>query len=191
MRRSSPTRRGSIRTAVRGHSRPQGTWRGKWLGYESKVPYERMTLDEIKALPVANLAADDAHLYLWTTNGFLRAGYEVVEAWGFKPSTLLTWCKSTDGDRARRRLHDHHGVRHLRPSWFAQSRCAAGTRRGSPSSGHTTRTALRLTQRSLRGSSTSLSRFRLVPTWSCSLGVLGSVGTTWGNESLGTAEMIA
>lgn len=74
-----------------------GNWRGKWLGYESKVPYSRMSLDEIKALSVAAWAESDAHLYLWTTNGFLRDAYTVVEAWGFKPSTLLTWCKAPMG----------------------------------------------------------------------------------------------
>ncbi len=74
-----------------------GNWTGKWLGYESKVPYDRMTLDAIRALPVRALAEDDAHLYLWTTNRFLRDAYEVVEAWGFKPSTLLTWCKAPMG----------------------------------------------------------------------------------------------
>ena len=74
-----------------------GNWKGKWLGYESRVPYERMTLDEIRALPVQSLAADDAHLYLWTTNGFLRDAFSVAEAWGFKFSTLLTWCKAPMG----------------------------------------------------------------------------------------------
>lgn len=75
-----------------------GNWKGKWLGYESKVPYDRMTLDDIKALKVSDLAHDDGcHLYLWTTNGFLRQGYDVVEAWGFKPSTLLTWAKAPMG----------------------------------------------------------------------------------------------
>lgn len=74
-----------------------GNWRGKWLGYESGLPYERMTLQGIKALPVPDLAAVDAHLYLWTTNGFLRRAYEVVDAWGFRPSALLTWCKAPMG----------------------------------------------------------------------------------------------
>lgn len=74
-----------------------GNWRGKWLGYESKLPYERMSLDEIRDLPVAELAEPDAHLYLWTTNGFLRDAYGVVDAWGFKFSTLLTWCKAPMG----------------------------------------------------------------------------------------------
>jgi N6-adenosine-specific RNA methylase IME4 len=33
--------------------------------------YRSMTVDELCALPVGELAADDAHLHLWTTNGFL------------------------------------------------------------------------------------------------------------------------
>jgi N6-adenosine-specific RNA methylase IME4 len=74
-----------------------GNWRGKWLGYESKVPYERMTLEEIRALPVAEWAEDDAHLYLWTTNGFLREAFSVVDAWGFKFSTALVWAKAPMG----------------------------------------------------------------------------------------------
>jgi N6-adenosine-specific RNA methylase IME4 len=56
-----------------------------------------MTLAEIKALPVANLAERDAHLYLWTTNRFLVDAYGVAATWGFVPSTLLTWCKAPMG----------------------------------------------------------------------------------------------
>lgn len=74
-----------------------GSWGEKSVGRSSKVPYARMSLDDIKALPVPELLEDDAHLYLWTTNGFLRRSYEVVEAWGFNPSTLLTWCKAPMG----------------------------------------------------------------------------------------------
>lgn len=76
---------------------PGGGW-ARSVGYVSRVPYERMTLDAISALPVGSLAEPDgAHLYLWTTNGFLRDAYGVAEAWGFKPSTLLTWCKQPMG----------------------------------------------------------------------------------------------
>jgi N6-adenosine-specific RNA methylase IME4 len=56
-----------------------------------------MTADEIAALPVAELADSDAHLYLWTTNGYLRRSFEIVEGWGFRPSTVLTWCKPPRG----------------------------------------------------------------------------------------------
>jgi N6-adenosine-specific RNA methylase IME4 len=56
-----------------------------------------MTLTEIGALPVAELAEPDAHLYLWTTSRFLEDAYGVVRAWGFRPAQLLTWCKPPMG----------------------------------------------------------------------------------------------
>jgi len=52
-----------------------------------------MTLDAIKALPIGDLAAPDAHLWLWTTNAFLDAAFDVVRAWGFKYLTTVTWVK--------------------------------------------------------------------------------------------------
>ncbi|GAA1760281.1 MT-A70 family methyltransferase [Nostocoides vanveenii] len=55
--------------------------------------YNLMTLDRIKAMPVADLAADDAHLWLWVTNATLRHGYDVAEAWGFTVRSPLTWVK--------------------------------------------------------------------------------------------------
>jgi len=61
------------------------------------LPYPSMTLDEITALPVADLAADHAHLLLWTTNRYLVSAYSVAEAWGFRPSQLLTWGKPPAG----------------------------------------------------------------------------------------------
>lgn len=61
------------------------------------LAYAQMTLDEIKALNVEANAADDAHLYLWTTNRYLEASYDVARAWGFKPSTVLVWCKAPRG----------------------------------------------------------------------------------------------
>lgn len=64
----------------------------------SPIPYETMSLDEIKALPVADLSdASGAHLYLWTTNTHLRHAWDVCEAWGFRYSTLLVWCKRPMG----------------------------------------------------------------------------------------------
>jgi N6-adenosine-specific RNA methylase IME4 len=55
--------------------------------------YPLMTLDRIKAMPVAELAEGDAHLWLWTTNATLRHGYDVAEAWGFTVRSPLTWVK--------------------------------------------------------------------------------------------------
>jgi N6-adenosine-specific RNA methylase IME4 len=56
--------------------------------------YNLMTLDEIKAMPVADLAdPESSHCWLWVTNATLRHGYDVLEAWGFTPRSPLTWCK--------------------------------------------------------------------------------------------------
>jgi N6-adenosine-specific RNA methylase IME4 len=61
------------------------------------VPYPTLSVGEIANLPVRDLAEKDAHLYLWTINAYLEDAYRVARAWGFKPSTLLTWCKRPNG----------------------------------------------------------------------------------------------
>lgn len=56
--------------------------------------YATMTLDEIKALPVADLADEEsAHLYLWVPNALLPDGLAVMEAWGFTYKGNLIWEK--------------------------------------------------------------------------------------------------
>jgi N6-adenosine-specific RNA methylase IME4 len=70
--------------------------RERELGF-NPTPYPTMTLDEIKALPVGAMAAPGAHLYLWTTPGFLWSAREVAERWGFRVSKVLTWCKAPMG----------------------------------------------------------------------------------------------
>lgn len=61
------------------------------------LAYEQMPLGDIANLDVKALAAADSHLYLWTTNKYLRDAYTVAEEWGFRPSVVLTWCKSVRG----------------------------------------------------------------------------------------------
>lgn len=71
----------------------------KWAsnGASRPLAYRTMTLQDIAALPVTDLADDSAHLYIWTINAYVEQTYEVARAWGFKPSTLLTWCKPPNG----------------------------------------------------------------------------------------------
>lgn len=59
----------------------------------ASMHYDLMTLERIMAMPVADLAAENAHLWLWVTNATLRDGYDVAEAWGFKVRSPLTWVK--------------------------------------------------------------------------------------------------
>lgn len=62
-----------------------------------KLAYSSMTLDEIKALPVADLG-DNTRCFLWVTNRYLHDGPDVLRAWGFEPQTkVLVWCKPPMG----------------------------------------------------------------------------------------------
>jgi N6-adenosine-specific RNA methylase IME4 len=55
--------------------------------------YGTMNLSEIMALPVADLADDPAHLYLWVPNALLPEGLKVMEAWGFQYKSNIIWHK--------------------------------------------------------------------------------------------------
>lgn len=59
----------------------------------TEVPYSFMSLDQIKDLPVGELADEQAHLYLWSTRRNFREGVaaEVARAWGFEPCGELIW----------------------------------------------------------------------------------------------------
>jgi N6-adenosine-specific RNA methylase IME4 len=59
--------------------------------------YKTMTVDEIAALPIQQLAEEKAHLHLWTTNGFLRDAFRVMDAWGFEYKSVFVWCKPQMG----------------------------------------------------------------------------------------------
>jgi N6-adenosine-specific RNA methylase IME4 len=94
--RRGPTDSRGVYTAKSGRT-VDGAWWGRHRGETIKLPYETMTVPEISALPVGDIAEQDAHLYVWTTNRFLEATYEIVRNWGFRPAQLLTWCKPPMG----------------------------------------------------------------------------------------------
>lgn len=55
--------------------------------------YPTMELEEIFELPIRELAASTAHLYLWVPNALLAEGLEVMRRWGFTYKTNLVWYK--------------------------------------------------------------------------------------------------
>ncbi len=59
--------------------------------------YATMTFEEIAAVPVGDLAEKNAHIYLWITNRSLPKGFLLLEEWGFRYVTALTWCKPSIG----------------------------------------------------------------------------------------------
>lgn len=64
----------------------------KWRSTTTPT-YGALSVDEINSLPVRDLAAPDAHLYCWAVLPLMAEAFDAVRAWGFKPSTMLTWCK--------------------------------------------------------------------------------------------------
>ncbi len=63
----------------------------------ARPSYATMPIDEIRALPVGDLAERNAHIYLWITNRSLPKGFDLLDAWGFRYITTLTWCKPSPG----------------------------------------------------------------------------------------------
>ena len=60
--------------------------------------YDTMSLDKIKALPIADLAADDCALFLWVVNPQLHGALDVIRSWGFQYKTVaFTWVKQNRG----------------------------------------------------------------------------------------------
>lgn len=55
--------------------------------------YSTMSLEEICSLPVAEIAAENSHLYLWVPNALLPEGLEVMKAWGYRYVTNIIWAK--------------------------------------------------------------------------------------------------
>ena len=55
--------------------------------------YPTMTISDIKALPVYELASICSHLYLWVPNALLPDGLEVMRSWGFEYKTNIIWEK--------------------------------------------------------------------------------------------------
>jgi N6-adenosine-specific RNA methylase IME4 len=71
----------------------------KLLGHTTTggVPYPTMSIKEIMALPVREIADGDCQLWLWATNSHLHDAFHVMEAWGFRYVTTLTWVKTQMG----------------------------------------------------------------------------------------------
>lgn len=61
------------------------------------LPYPIMSVKDICELPVKNISADDAYLFMWVTNKHLPNAFEIIKSWGFTYSTTLVWCKKPMG----------------------------------------------------------------------------------------------
>jgi N6-adenosine-specific RNA methylase IME4 len=67
--------------------------------WKRELGYPTMTVDEIAALPVADLAEAEAHLYLWIPDRWLidGDGGRLARSWGFDPLRCIIWAKKGYG----------------------------------------------------------------------------------------------
>lgn len=63
----------------------------------AKPDYHTMPIEEIERLPVGEIADENCHLYLWVTNRSLPKAFRLIDAWGFRYITCLTWVKPSIG----------------------------------------------------------------------------------------------
>ena len=76
---------------------PPWQYRNSGTRAAAKRHYGCMSIEDLAALPVARLADDDAHLYLWTTTSHLPHTFDLMRAWGFEYRNQYIWCKPRIG----------------------------------------------------------------------------------------------
>jgi N6-adenosine-specific RNA methylase IME4 len=77
---------------------PAWTYRMYSEAGEAKSPqaqYDTMSVAQIKAMPVLDLASENCLLWLWAVNPMLPQALDVLSGWGFEFKTAGTWLKTT------------------------------------------------------------------------------------------------
>jgi N6-adenosine-specific RNA methylase IME4 len=134
-------------------------------------------------------AEDDAHLYLWTTNAFMVEAHDVARAWGFQPKTICTWVKVSVGGRVSMKTGYYfrgateHFLFAVRGSLRLKATEALPTAYLWPRTPHSTKpdAFYDLVEKASPGPYCEMFARR---------GRLGD-WSYWGNESFGTAELVA
>jgi N6-adenosine-specific RNA methylase IME4 len=168
LRPAPPLPDGTFATVV---ADPPWSWAADFGDGLARDHYPSLSMEEIAALPVAELAAPDAHLYLWVPAAKLADGLQAVEAWGFTYRTELVWLKRGLGLGTWFRVGTESILFATRgslrtspnvPNWFEAPR---GRHSQKPED------FFRLVQRASPGPYLELFARRARPGW-----------TTWGNE---------
>lgn len=74
---------------------PPWRYADKGCNGAAEAHYSTMALEDICKLPVCQLAAPDAVLFLWATYPMLREAFQVIDAWGFKYKSIgFQWVKT-------------------------------------------------------------------------------------------------
>jgi N6-adenosine-specific RNA methylase IME4 len=78
--------------------------------HRAVYPYATMSIAQISALRVAELAHEDCILWLWTTNFHMREALSLAAGWGFEDKTILTWFRDRIGYGAWLRNQTEHCI---------------------------------------------------------------------------------
>jgi|694.fasta_scaffold91441_6 N6-adenosine-specific RNA methylase IME4/ParB-like chromosome segregation protein Spo0J len=68
--------------------------------------YNSMSIEELCALPIKDIAEKDAVLFLWITSPKLNLFLQLMEAWGFEYKTSFVW------DKVKHNMGHYNSVRH-------------------------------------------------------------------------------
>src|SRR3990167_584411 len=74
--------------------------------HEQRDHYKLLTEKEIAAMPVKDIAEDNAVLFLWVTSPILEEAFEVIKAWGFEYKASFVW------DKVKHNMGHYNSVRH-------------------------------------------------------------------------------
>jgi len=98
------------------------------------LEYRTLSREELLKLPVKDIMADDAHLYLWSTSSHLHEALHLMSAWGFTYKTLIPWIKRTKNGKL------HFGMGHYFRA--AHEPCLFGVRGSLKTATNNTRNVL-------------------------------------------------
>jgi len=66
---------------------------GGTMGSGAETKYPTMSIEEICALPISDIACKNSVLFLWATVPLMPEAFRVMGAWGYKYKTMITWRK--------------------------------------------------------------------------------------------------
>ena len=69
----------------------------KQIRTERELPYDTMTIEQMKGLNIKQISESDCACFMWVTDSHLKQGIELLESWGFKYKTIVfIWKKITN-----------------------------------------------------------------------------------------------
>ena len=151
------------------------------LSRRGVTPYPTMGVEEVMALPVPTLMHEDALVWLWATNLHLALGEpaRILDRWGFRPVSILTWAKDRLGTGVRLRGQTEHCVLAVKGKVSPPVKAESTLLRAPRPDGHSTKPDefYALVERLCTGSKVEIFARRERPGWTC-----------WGSQLWGRAE---